>query len=393
VDRPPGAAALKRRVVNELEAVATIGVPPTGRSPRHRGGSTNGVRVVWGAVLAHRWRAIALAGSIVVGTWAYAVLRSGAAQTARAAGHSGAPATAAGPVVATLGALLLVVCALPIVNATTAGTRDGRAELRQLARLGVPRAAMVGHQLGEICLAMLLATAGALVLDRALDVTAAGPGPRFRPATQLVLTVVAAAAVAASTWRTEAARRSAAPHPRIIAVRAGRRPPRTLSMIRVAMAHVRHAPGRTACVVVASTAASAALSLVAASRAPTRVDWTAAAAIVVLCGFVAADTGWLNGVDRRAEVLDMLRLGASRSHLAGLAAWEAVIVGVTGSAAGAAMGLLIVAAAGDASATASLPVIGAVVTTAIACLVVLARLAITASAWRGTRFVSSDVHG
>jgi hypothetical protein len=380
--------------VDELEAVATIGVAPAGRSPRHRGASTNGIRVVWGAVVAHRWRAIALAGSIAIGTWAYAVLRSGAAHTVSPADRASVPATAAGPVVATLGALLLVVCALPIVNATTAGTRDGRAELRQLARLGVPRAAMVGHQLGEICLAMLVATAGALVLHRGLGVAAAGPGPRFRPATQLVvLTVVAVAAVAASTWRTEAARRRAAPHPRFIAVREGRRPPRTLRMNRVAMAHARHAPGRTACVVVASTAASAALSLVAASRAPARVDWTAAAAIVVLCGFVAADTGWLNGVDRRAELLDMRRLGASRSHLAGLAAWEAVVVGVTGSAAGAATGLLIVATAGDVSAAASLPVIGAVVTIATACLVVLARLAMTASAWRGTRFVSSDVHG
>jgi len=152
--------------------------------------------------------------------------------------------------------------------------------------------------------------------------------------------------------------------------------------LRVALAHVRDAPVRTACVAGATAACAAALVLVAAWQRPTHVDWVGAAAVVVLSAFIAADTGWLSGFDRRAEFSDMLRQGASKSQIAGLIASETVIAGSAGSVVGTASALAVVVGWGSATSMTSLSVSAAVALITSLGIAVVARVAATVAALR-----------
>jgi len=251
--------------------------------------------------------------------------------------------------------LILVVCVLFVGNAATAAVRGRRRELGVLAAVGWRRSRLFATVLGE--LAGIGLTAGLLAAAVALPVLAAlgldgSPGRAL-----LAVPVAVAVAVAgglAPAWLAARAEPVSSVRPPVLAVRRAHQPAGITSL---ALLNVARTPGRTLVGVVSLAVGIAALTMLTAITFAFRgvvvgsllgdavavqvrgVDYTAAGATVALGVLAVADVVFLNIRERAAELATMRSFGWRDTALARLVITEGAIIGVTGSLAGAGLGL------------------------------------------------------
>jgi len=251
--------------------------------------------------------------------------------------------------------LILVVCGLFVANAATAAVRGRRRELGVLAAVGWRRSRLFTTVLGELAAiglgAGLLAAAGAVPISSALGLDAS-------PARALLAVPVAIAVALAGglapAWL--AARADPVSSVRPPAIAAGRaHQPRGITSL--ALLNVARTPGRTAIGVVSLAVGIAALTMLTAVTFAFRgivvgsllgdavavqvrgVDYIAAGATIILGVLAVADTVFLNITERAAELATIRSFGWRDSALARLVITEGAIIGITGSLAGAGLGL------------------------------------------------------
>jgi putative ABC transport system permease protein len=251
--------------------------------------------------------------------------------------------------------LILVVCMLFVGNAATAAVRGRRRELGVLAAVGWRRSRLFATVLGELAgiglAAGLLAAAIAVPVSAALGLDAS-PGRAL-----LAVPVAMAVAVVAGlvpAWLAARADPVSSVRPPVLAVR-GAHHPRGITSL--AALNVARTPGRTLIGVVSLAVGIAALTLLTAVTFAFRgvivgsllgdavavqvraVDYIAAAATVVLGVLAVADVVFLNITERAAELATIRSFGWRDTTLARLVITEGAIIGVTGSLAGAGLGL------------------------------------------------------
>jgi hypothetical protein len=252
-------------------------------------------------------------------------------------------------------ALILVVCGLFVANAATAAVRGRRRELGVLAAVGWRRSRLFATVLGELAgiglAAGLLAAAIALPVSAALRLSAS-PG-------RALLAVPVAIAVAVigglgPAWLAARADPVTSVRPPVLAVGRGHQPRGITSL---ALLNVARTPGRTAIGVISLAVGIAALTMLTAVTFAFRgivvgsllgdavdvqvrgVDYIAAGATVVLGVLAVADVVFLNITERAAELATIRSFGWRDSALARLVVTEGAVIGVTGSLAGAGLGL------------------------------------------------------
>jgi putative ABC transport system permease protein len=251
--------------------------------------------------------------------------------------------------------LILVVCVLFVGNAATAAVRGRRRELGVLAAVGWRRSRLFATVLGELAgiglAAGLLAAAISVPISAALGLDAS-------PARALlavpVAIAVAVAAGLAPAWLAARADPVTSVRPPVLAVRRAHQPRGITSL---AALNVTRTPGRTAVGVASLAVGIAALTLLSAVTFAFRgvvvgsllgdavavqvrgVDYLAAGATVVLGVLAVADVVFLNITERAAELATISSFGWRDTALARLVVTEGAIIGVTGSLAGAGLGL------------------------------------------------------
>jgi hypothetical protein len=251
--------------------------------------------------------------------------------------------------------MILVVCGLFVANAATAAVRGRRRELGVLAAVGWRRSRLFATILGELAGiglgAGLLAAAIAVPISSALGLSASP--------TRALLAVPVAIAVAvagglAPAWLAARADPVSSVRPPVLA--AGRaHQPRGITSL--AMLNVARTPGRTAIGVVSLAVGVAALTMLTAVTFAFRgivvgsllgdavavqvrgVDYIAAAATAALGVLAVADVVFLNIRERAAELATIRSFGWREAALTRLVITEGAIIGVTGSLAGAGLGL------------------------------------------------------
>ena len=251
--------------------------------------------------------------------------------------------------------LILVVCGLFVANAATAAVRGRRRELGVLAAVGWRRSRLFATVLGELAgiglLAGLLATAISVPVSAALGLDAS---PERALLAVPVAIAVALAGGLAPAWLAARADPIASVRPPVLA--AGRaHQPRGITSL--ALLNVARTPGRTAIGVVSLAVGIAAVTMLTAVTFAFRgvivgsllgdavavqvrsVDYVAAAATVILGVLAVADTVFLNIRERAGELATIRSFGWRDSALARLVITEGAIIGVTGSLAGAGVGL------------------------------------------------------
>jgi putative ABC transport system permease protein len=251
--------------------------------------------------------------------------------------------------------LILVVCGLFVGNAATAAVRGRRRELGVLAAVGWRRSRLFAAVLGE--LAAIGVTAGVVAAAVSVPVSAA-LGLDASPERALLAVpaaiVVAVAGGLAPAWLAARADPVASVRPPVLA--AGRaRQPRGITSL--ALLNVARTPGRTAVGVVSLAVGIGAVTMLTAVTFAFRglvvgsllgdavavqvrgVDYIAAGATVLLGVLAVADVVFLNIRERAAELATIRSFGWRDSELARLVITEGAIIGVTGSLAGAGLGL------------------------------------------------------
>jgi len=251
--------------------------------------------------------------------------------------------------------LILVVCVLFVGNAASAAVRGRRRELGVLACLGWTRPrlfAAVLAELGGLGLAAgLLGVAAALPLSAALGLHAS-PGRAALAVPVAVAVALLAGAVPA--WQATRAEPLASVRPAVLAVRRARR---TGGVTSLAFTNVLRTPGRSALGAVSLAVGVTALTILAALTFAFQgvvvgsllgnavaiqvrgVDYVAAVATVALGVLSVADVVVLGIRERAAEIATIRTFGWRESALGQLVVTEGVIIGLTGSLAGAAFGL------------------------------------------------------
>jgi len=255
--------------------------------------------------------------------------------------------------------LILVVCGLFVANAATAAVRGRRRELGVLAAVGWRRSRLFTTILGELAAiglgAGLLAAAIAVPISSALGLYAS---PQRALLAVPVAIAVAVAGGLAPAWL--AARADPVSSVRPPALAAGRaHQPRGITSL--ALLNVARTPGRTAIGVVSLAVGIAALTMLTAVTFAFRgivvgsllgdavavqvrgVDYIAAGATIILGVLAVADTVFLNITERAAELATIRSFGWRDSALARLVITEGAIIGITGSLAGAGLGLAVAA--------------------------------------------------
>ncbi|MFI6899442.1 FtsX-like permease family protein [Streptomyces sp. NPDC050256] len=252
-------------------------------------------------------------------------------------------------------ALVLVVCALFLVNAVSASVRTRRRELAVLSCVGWPGRRLAALVLGEVGLIALaagvLGAAAAFPLGAlcGLDVSAA------RALTAVPLVVgLALAAGAGPAVRAGRAHPSQALHP---PVHAGRRARRRRSVAGMAASNVVRVPSRSLLGVLALAFGVAAVTMLAAvmwafhgsaqgtllgdavSVSVRGVDVAAGILTAALGAFALADVVYLNVRERDAELAALCATGWSDGELTRLIATEGALLGLAGSVLGAGAGL------------------------------------------------------
>jgi len=251
--------------------------------------------------------------------------------------------------------LILVVCVLFVANSATAAVRGRRRELGVLACLGWTRPRLFAAVLGELAAiglaAGILGAAAALPLSSALGLHAS-PG---RAA--LAVPIAAGIAVIAGAIPAGLAARAtplASVRPPVLAVRRARQPG---SVTALAAVNVLRTPGRSLIGAASLAIGIAALTILTAVTIAFRgvivgsllgdavavqvrgVDYVATVATVALGVLAVADVVFLNIRERAAELATVRAFGWRESTLSRLVVTEAAIIGITGSLAGAALGL------------------------------------------------------
>ena len=251
--------------------------------------------------------------------------------------------------------LILVVCALFVANSATAAVRGRRQELGVLACLGWTRPRLFTVVLGE--LAVIGLAAGVLGAAASLPVAAllhlhASPGRAALAVPAAVILAVAAGVGPA--WLAARADPVASVRPPVLAVRRGHHP---AGLIGLAAVNVLRTPGRSLVGALSLAVGVAALTLVTGVTLAFRgvvvgsllgdavavqvrgVDFVAIAATVALGVLAVTDVVVLNIRERSAEFATLRALGWPESALGRLVVGEALLIGVAGSVAGAALGL------------------------------------------------------
>jgi putative ABC transport system permease protein len=251
--------------------------------------------------------------------------------------------------------LILVVCVLFVGNAATAAVRGRRRELGVLAAVGWRRSRLFATVLGELAgiglAAGLLAAAIALPVSAALGLNAS-PGR----ALLAVPVAIAVAVVAGLTpaWLAARADPVTSVRPPVLPVRRAHQPRGITSL---AALNVARTPGRTLIGVASLAIGIAALTLLTSVTVAFRgqivgsllgdavavqvrgVDYIAAGATAALGVLAVADVVFLNITERAAELATIRSFGWRDTALARLVITEGAIIGITGSLAGAGLGL------------------------------------------------------
>ncbi len=274
--------------------------------------------------------------------------------------------------------LILIVCALFVANSATAAVRSRRRELGVLACLGWTRSRLFGAVLGELAAIGLIAgllAAGASLPAAALLGLHASAGRALLAVPAAV--AVALVAGAPPAWLAARADPVTAVRPPVLGVRRGRQPGGVTAM---AMRNVARTPGRALVGTVSLAVGITALTLLTAVSFAFRgvvvgsllgdavavqvrsVDYIAVVVTVVLGILAVADVVFLNIAERAAEFATLRAVGWGEPALSRLVITEGTVIGLTGSLAGAALGL-----AGAAEFTGQLPV-GLCLLAAAACV-------------------------
>jgi len=251
--------------------------------------------------------------------------------------------------------LVLLVCGLFCVNATSAAVRTRASELGVLACLGWPRRQLFSYVLIEVgAVGVVAGVAGLLV---ALPVGAALGLPVG--GLRAVLAVPAATLLALGAGAVPAARAARsdpleAVRPAVRSTRGGR-PVRSVRGL--AARNLLRVPGRTALGVVSLGVGIFALTTLLAVTAAFRgavvgtvlgdvvavqvrtADYVAVAATLVLGGLAVADVLYLNLRDRSAEIATLRATGWRERQLTRLVALEGAGLGLLGGVGGAVLGL------------------------------------------------------
>jgi putative ABC transport system permease protein len=256
--------------------------------------------------------------------------------------------------------LVLLVCALFCVNATSAAVRSRATELGVLACVGWPARKLFQYLLTEVGLigaaAGIAGTLVALPVGALLGLPVSG--------TRALLAIPAATALALLAGAVPAAR--AARSDPLEAVRPAVRPVRSGRAVRslrgLAILNLLRVPGRTALGVLSLMVGIFALTVLAAVTAAFKgavvgtvlgdavavqvrtADYVAVGATLVLGGLAVADVLYLNLRDRSAEVATLRATGWNERQLTRLIVLEGAGLGIAGGVAGAGLGLAVAAA-------------------------------------------------
>ncbi|HUC24395.1 MAG TPA: FtsX-like permease family protein [Streptosporangiaceae bacterium] len=251
--------------------------------------------------------------------------------------------------------LILIVCVLFVANSASAAIRARRRELGVLACLGWTRPRLFTAVLGELAAiglaAGLAGAAAALPLSSALGLHAS-PG---RAALAVPIAVaVALLAGLAPAWLAASAEPVASVRPPVLAVRRARQPG---GITALAAVNVLRTPGRALVGAISLAIGVTALTILAALTFAFRgvlvgsllgnavavqvrgVDYVAVIATVALGVLAVADVVFLNIRERAPELATLRAFGWSESALGRLVITEGTLIGLTGSLAGAALGL------------------------------------------------------
>ena len=252
-------------------------------------------------------------------------------------------------------ALILIVCVLFVANSASAAVRGRRRELGVLACLGWTRPRLFAAVLGELAAigltAGILGAAAALPLSSALGLHAS-PG-RAALAVPIAVAIAVIAGIIPA-WLAASAEPVASIQPPVLAVRRACQP---AGITALAAVNVLRTPGRALIGAISLAIGIAALTLLAAVTFAFRgvlvgsllgdavavqvrgVDYVAVIATVALGVLAVADVIFLNIRERGAELATIRTFGWRESALSRLVITEGAVVGLTGSLAGAALGL------------------------------------------------------
>lgn len=258
-----------------------------------------------------------------------------------------------------LSALVLLVSVFFVGNGTLASVRGRRREIGTLRTVGWSATAVFAVVLGEV--AVIGLAAGVVGTG-----VAAGAARLLRlelPLWQALLVaplalLLALVAGALPAWRAAAVTPLDAIRPPVVATRRSRR---VRGFVSMALVNLSRVPGRTLLAAAALAIGVAALtSLVAIQRAFEGVlvdtllgnaisfqvrgpDLAAITLLIGLAGISIADVLYLSLRERSAEIGTLRTLGWGDRHLGRLIATEALLLGVTATGAGAALGVLVAA--------------------------------------------------
>jgi hypothetical protein len=252
-------------------------------------------------------------------------------------------------------ALILIVCVLFVANSASAAIRGRRRELGVLACLGWTRPRLFTAVLGELAAigltAGILGSAAALPLSSALGLHAS-PG-RAALAVPIAVAVAVVAGVVPA-WLAARADPVASVRPPVLAVRRAYQPG---GITALAAVNVLRTPGRALVGAISLAVGVTALTMLTAVTFAFHgvlvgsllgdavavqvrgVDYVAVIATVALGVLAVADVVFLNIRERAAELATIRAFGWRESALSRLVVTEGVIIGLTGSLAGAALGL------------------------------------------------------
>ncbi|WP_139142760.1 FtsX-like permease family protein [Humibacillus sp. DSM 29435] len=254
--------------------------------------------------------------------------------------------------------LILLVCALTVVNAASAAVRARRTELGVLASIGWSPPRLAGMVLAELALIGVVAgTAGAVLSFpvawvSGLDISPARAALAIPAATGLAILAGIIPAVRAAR-----ADPGAAVRPAIASTRRAR-PVR--GVFSLAVTNLRRVPARSLlgaaslAVGVAALAVLAGITLAfqgavtgtllgdAVTVQVRGVDVAAVVAMVALGIFSVADVVYLNLKERAAEFATLRAIGWGEGPLSRLVAYEGLLIGLAGSLVGAGAGLGVV---------------------------------------------------
>ena len=253
-------------------------------------------------------------------------------------------------------ALILIVCVLFVANSASAAIRGRRRELGVLACLGWTRPRLFTAVLGE--LAAIGLVAGLLGAVAALPLSSAAGLHASPERAALAVPIAVAVAVIAGlvpAWLAARAEPIASVRPPVLGVRRARHPG---GITALAVVNVLRTPGRAAVGAVSLAVGVTALTILAGVTFAFRgvvvgsllgnavavqvrgVDYVAVTATAALGVLAVADVVFLNIRERAPELAATRTFGWREAALSRLVITEGAIIGLAGSLAGAALGLV-----------------------------------------------------